>query len=101
MVTALSRLPRFPMKIACRSAPGSFANRLAHPKIAPDRERRPLPDRNDPLLAPLAEHLDLVAQQVEGTLVEHPQFRQPEPRGVEQLQHREIAQGIEVILLGL
>src|SRR5437016_13862971 len=49
-----------------------------------------LSDRHDPLLLPLAPDLELIGDEIYVLLVQARQLAQPDPRRVEQLEHREV-----------
>src|SRR5437764_15397930 len=49
-----------------------------------------LSDRHDPLLLPFAPDLELIGDEIHVLLVQARELAQPDPRRVEQLEHREV-----------
>ena len=85
------RPPRAPRKSA---APLLAPTRTGRPGLLPARYRphRGHPDRDDALLAALAEHPDRAPIEVEAAGVELAQLADPDGRRVEQLENRDVAQ---------
>ena len=73
---------------------------VAHEEVVAQRALRMVADGHDALLAPLAAHLDLLRHEVEIAEIHAAQLGEPQPAGVEQLEHGEVAHVAEVAGLG-
>ena len=86
------RVPVRERKNAVRS---TFAERacelVALRFVVAERELRVIADRNDPLLAPLAAHLELLRDEIEHVAIHARELGEAQPRGVEELENREVA----------
>ena len=78
-------------------APPGLHDATSRGKPAAERLHRPRAHRDDALLPPLAAHLHLVGQEVHVAQVQPREFRQPHAGGIEELEHREVAERREVV----
>ena len=92
---AFGTQPRAALTEKARGAIGSHPDllheRVAHALVLPQRTLRVITDRDDPFFAPLATHLHLPGEQVEIRTIDAAQLAEAKPGGIEELEHREVA----------